>query len=241
MSALPASASPLYEKVKAYILGNISSGDWPSDRRIPSENELSAALGTSRMTVNRALRELTDAGVLLRVQGVGTFIAAPKAQSDLLEINNIAAEIAARGHRHRCEVVTLERIPATSDLRRSFEASALAEVFHSVVVHHENDVAVQFEERFVNPLLVPDYGAQDFTRMTTYDYLVSVTPITELEHVISAISADAEVAARLHIHPGAPCLLLQRRTWSGEQVATVNRLIYVGDRYSLGSRRKTGR
>ncbi|AWK89401.1 histidine utilization repressor [Azospirillum thermophilum] len=241
MSALPAAASPLYEKVKSYILGNISSGDWPADRRIPSENELSAALGISRMTINRALRELSDAGVLVRVQGVGTFIAAPKAQSDLLEINNIAEEIARRGHRHRAEVVTLERIPLPPDLRLSFESGDVTEVFHSVVVHYENDLAVQLEERFVNPLLVPDYGAQDFGRMTTYDYLVSVTPITELEHVISAISADAAIAAHLHIAPGAPCLLLHRRTWSGDRVATVNRLIYAGDRYALGSRRKTGR
>lgn len=241
MSALPTAASPLYEKVKAYILGNIGSGNWPSDRRIPSENELSAELGISRMTVNRALRELTDVGVLVRVQGVGTFIAAPKAQSDLLEIADIAREIAQRGHRHRAEVVTLERVPLPPDLRLAFETSAAQEVFHSVVVHYENDVAVQWEERFVNPLLVPDYDMQDFSRRTTYDHLVAATPITELEHVISAISADAEVAAHLRIAVGAPCLLLRRRTWTGDQVATVNRLIYVGDRYALGSRRKTGR
>ncbi|TIP32090.1 MAG: GntR family transcriptional regulator, partial [Mesorhizobium sp.] len=71
MSALPDTASPLYEKVKEYILTNIGTGKWSKDRKLPSENEFVAALGVSRMTVHRALRELTSAGFLIRLQGVG--------------------------------------------------------------------------------------------------------------------------------------------------------------------------
>ncbi|TIW30662.1 MAG: GntR family transcriptional regulator, partial [Mesorhizobium sp.] len=101
MIRLPETAGPLYEKVKDYVLGNIGSGKWPKDRRLPSENELVSTLGVSRMTVHRALRELTSEGHLLRIQGVGTFVAPPKPQSALIEIRNIAGEIAARGARHR--------------------------------------------------------------------------------------------------------------------------------------------
>ncbi|RUY09009.1 GntR family transcriptional regulator, partial [Mesorhizobium sp. M7A.F.Ca.CA.004.12.1.1] len=103
MITLPDTASPLYEKVKDYILANIGTGRWGKDRKLPSENELVASLGVSRMTVHRALRELTSAGFLIRLQGVGTFIAPPRPQSTLIEINNIAAEIVERGNRHRSE------------------------------------------------------------------------------------------------------------------------------------------
>ncbi|MGO4843176.1 GntR family transcriptional regulator, partial [Rhizobiaceae sp. 2RAB30] len=63
-SGLPDAASPLYEQGKDYVLKNIGSGEWSKDQRLPSENELVTALGVSRMTVNRALRELTSEGYL---------------------------------------------------------------------------------------------------------------------------------------------------------------------------------
>ncbi|MDC6679410.1 GntR family transcriptional regulator, partial [Leclercia adecarboxylata] len=78
MANLPDAAGPLYEKVKEYILRNVSTGVWAREQRIPSENELVATLGVSRMTVHRALRELTSEGFLVRIQGVGTFVAAPR-------------------------------------------------------------------------------------------------------------------------------------------------------------------
>jgi GntR family histidine utilization transcriptional repressor len=236
MSRLPDAASPLYEKVKDYVLANIENGAWRRDARLPSENDLVQSLGVSRMTINRALRELTIAGVLVRVQGVGTFVAAPKPRSALLEIANIAAEIAARGHAHRAAVLALDRFVPESEILASFEFPGARPVLHSLVLHFEDERPVQLEERFVNPDLVPDYLSQDFTAVTTYDYLQGVTPLTEIEHVISAVAADADSAAHLGIEVGEPCLLLHRRTWTGTVVATVNRLTYAGKRTSLGSR-----
>ncbi len=233
---LPDAASPLYERVKEYILHNIGNGSWPKNRRLPSENELVASLGVSRMTVHRALRELSSAGFLTRIQGVGTFVAVQKPRSGLLEINNIAAEIAARGNRHSSKVVLMEKVTTQNDLIKAFEFDRRHKVFHSIVVHFENDMPVQVEERFVNPDLVPSYDEQDFSTKTTFDYLMQNTPVTELEHLISAIAADADVAEHLQLAPGEPCLLLQRRTWSGAAVATVSHLTYVGSRYVLGGR-----
>jgi GntR family histidine utilization transcriptional repressor len=236
MITLPNTASPLYEKVKDYILHNIGSGAWPSNQRLPSENDLVASLGVSRMTVHRALRELSSVGLLTRVQGVGTFVSTPKPRSGLLEINNIAAEITERGQRHASKVVLVETITTPSYLTKAFEFEGRRKVFHSVVVHFENEDPVQHEERFVNPDLVPAYDKQDYSKKTTFDYLMQSTPVTELEHLISAIPADANLAGHLKVAIGEPCLLLQRRTWSGTAVATVSRLVYVGSRYSLGTR-----
>lgn len=238
MSALPEAASPLYERVKTYIVGHIADGRWSRDQRLPSENDLVQSLGVSRMTVNRALTELTREGVLKRVAGVGTFVAAPPARSALVEVANIPAEIGARGRRHRADVLALERVAPPAAVLASFEFEAARDVFHSRIVHYEDDVPVQFEERFVNPDLAPDYDRQDFTRISTLDYLQGVTALTEIEHVVSAIAADEAMARHLHLEPGEPCLLLHRRTWTGLLVATVNRLVYAGSRHSLGSRYK---
>ena len=77
---------PLYRKVKKVIKQRIVSGEWPPEDRIPSENDLVASLGVSRMTVHRALRELTTEGYLTRVQGVGTFVSPRKPVAGILEI-----------------------------------------------------------------------------------------------------------------------------------------------------------
>ena len=87
--------------MKDHILENIRSGDWAPGARVPSENELVEHFSISRMTANRALRELTADGFLSRVPGVGTFVREQPPRSSLLELRNIAEEIAARGHVHR--------------------------------------------------------------------------------------------------------------------------------------------
>lgn len=233
---LPETAGPLYEKVKDYVLANISSGKWGRNHKLPSEHDLVAAFGVSRMTVHRALRELTSEGYLLRIQGVGTFVAPPKPQSTLIEVANIASEIRERGGRHAARVILLETIQPGPELVAAFELKRRIVIAHSVVVHYENEVPVQLEERFVNTELAPDYEKQDFAMITTYDYLQRSTPLTEVEHVISAVTADRETARLLALDAGEPCLLLHRRTWSDAVVATVNKLTYAGSRYSLGSR-----
>jgi GntR family histidine utilization transcriptional repressor len=91
--------APLYAGVKQMILDRIHSGEWPPKYRVPSENELVAELGVSKMTANRALRELASEGELVRIQGVGSFVAERKGYSALFEVRNIAEEIAERGIR----------------------------------------------------------------------------------------------------------------------------------------------
>lgn len=162
-SALPA---PLYAQLKQMIAQQIRTGAWPAHYRVPSESELVQELGYSRMTVNRALRELTAEGLLVRMQGVGTFVAQPKARSALFSVNNIADEITARGHRHHSRVVRLVEEPAGSEQAAALDIREGQPVFHSLIVHFEDDVPIQLEDRYVNVRLAPDYLKQDFTQHT---------------------------------------------------------------------------
>ena len=85
--------TPLYARVKTYIVEQIRSGALKAGSRVPSENELVESFGISRMTANRALNELTTEGMLARVPGVGTFVKEATPRSSLLELRNIADEI----------------------------------------------------------------------------------------------------------------------------------------------------
>jgi len=228
--------APLYARVKQMICRQIDDGTWPPHHRVPSESELVNELGVSRMTVNRALRELTADGYLVRMQGVGTFVAEPKGQAALFEVHNIAEEITARGHAHRCEVIALGEELAGSERALALDVREGQRVFHSLIVHYENDVPVQIEDRYVNASVAPDYLKQDFTQQTPHAYLSQVAPLTEGEHVVEAILADADECRLLLIERSEPCLLIRRRTWSGRNTVTSARLLYPGSRYRLEGR-----
>jgi GntR family transcriptional regulator, histidine utilization repressor len=225
--------APLYERIKNLILTQIASGGWAAAQRIPSENELVRRVGASRMTVNRALRELTDAGYLVRVQGVGTFVADRRAQGHPLAIRNIADEILARGHLHTAQVMSLERCTATAQLAGRFNLRAGHELFHSRMVHRENGLPIQLEDRYVNPAVAPGYLEQDFTVTTPNAYLMQVAPVQTVEHIVQAARTDTATAQLLQMDATEPCLVLQRRTWTQGAVATAVTLSHPASRFEL--------
>ena len=230
---------PLYAKVKDHILENIRNGAWEPGQRVPSENELVESFGISRMTANRALRELTAEGFLSRVPGVGTFVRAAPALSSLMELRNIAEEIEQRGHRYSSRVLTKASVAANPALAEEFEERDIARLFHIVIVHEENGVPVQLEDRYVNPAVVPDFLSRDFTRTTPTAVLLEATPVDELEHTVEAALPTTEQQRLMGIGPLEPCLALHRRSWSKGKVATVATLTYPASRYALYSRYRT--
>lgn len=167
------------------------------------------------------------------MQGVGTFVAEPKGQSALFEIHSIEAEILARDHKYSCRIIKLEEIQASSALASELNISLGAPVFHSIIVHLENDVPVQIEDRYVNALAAPDYLQQNFLSITPHDYLSQVAPLTQGEHIVEAIEADERAARLLQINVGASCLLITRRTWSQSFIVTSTKLLFPGHRYKL--------
>src|SRR6476661_6484368 len=116
-------------------MGEIASGRWKEGDLVPSEQALVRQFGVSRMTVNRAVRELTAEQVLTRRQGAGTFVAPRKFEATLLEIRNIADEIRSRGRSHRSRAQLLEQARPGDALAAQFELAPGTPLFHSVIVH----------------------------------------------------------------------------------------------------------
>ena len=231
MSAIPL---PLYEQVKAHVLTRIRSGEWRPGARVPSEHELVRELGVSRMTANRALRELMRSGVLSRVAGVGTFVADFRAAGHPLQIRNIAEEIESRGHRHRAEVIRLEPVEPDAEVRARLALTRDEHhVFHSLLVHFEQDKPLQVEDRYVNPRLAPDYLHAEFARLTPYEYLMEVAPLQRVEHTVRAMMPGPDVATLLELAAAEPALLIERVTWSRGSRASFARLYHPGSTFEL--------
>ncbi len=231
MSVVPL---PLYEQVKAHVLSRIRSGEWRPGARVPSEHELVRELRVSRMTANRALRELMRSGILSRIAGVGTFVADFKAAGHPLQIRNIAEEIQSRGHKHRAQVLTLERVEPSEEVRARLALSRQERhVFHSVLVHFEQDRPLQVEDRFVNPTLAPEYLQAPLASQTPYEYLMEVAPLQRVEHTVRAVVPAARIAKLLELGSGEPALLIERVTFSRGSRASFAFLYHPGSTFEL--------
>lgn len=226
-----------YRQAKAFVLAKVRSGEWKPGNLIPSENKLTVELGMSRMTVNRALRELTDEGELVRVSGVGTFVASPKPQSSLIKIANIADEIQARGHRYSFQILSLARESASLNVAAALNLRTGSSVHHLICLHFEDDVPVQLEDRYVNAQLVPEFLQQPFGEgLQPAQYLLNTIAADDIEHIVDAVLPTPEEIQQLQISENDPCLVLTRRTWSENQGVTFVRLVHPSSRYRLGSR-----
>lgn len=228
-----ARTAPAYQRIKDHVLQQIRGGAWTEGMLIPTELVLCKQFGVSRMTVHRALRELTADQVLLRYQGSGTYVAPAKIPSTLIEIRSIAQDIRDRGHRHSCHVLRLERTTVSTTQAQRFHLPVGAPLFHSIIVHYENAEPIQLEDRVVDARRLPDYLQQDWTRTTPNEYLMRAAPEPTGRYTIEVKLPPPGVAGPLDIPAEQPCLVLDRTTFSGGTFASQAVMWYPGNRYKL--------
>ncbi|GLR04356.1 histidine utilization repressor [Vibrio hyugaensis] len=231
-------SAPLYKQIKQFILDKIDSGEWMVGHRIATEFELTEQFGVSRMTVNKAIRDLVNEGKLQRRPRLGTFVCDPeeKSESPLLDIRNIADEISNRGREHHSEVLQQIAIKADDDIAIKLGVMLGTTVFYSEIIHYEDQTPIQLELRWINSQYAPSYLQQDFTSMTPNQYLSNNCPLSAIEHTVEAIAPDGRVKQDLKMQADEPCLLLNRRTWSQDKLVSTALLYHPGNKYKLSSK-----
>ena len=238
---------PAYQRIKNAILDNIHSGKWQAGNAISTEMALATEFGVSRMTVNRALKELSEERVLERRQGSGTFVAQQQFNHTFVEVRNIAEDLKSANRDYEAKVVSKRAVTASlldDELRRKFGIDEMATVTHTdasdapilyevKIIHIADGEPIQFEERWVDAEKVPHFIDQDFTVVNTSDYLVAKIPLESGSYTIRALAAPVEVADVLQIAPQSPTLVLHRQTYSAGQVVTFVKMWHAGDRYQF--------
>jgi len=249
---------PAYQQIKNAILDNIHSGKWQAGKAISTEMALAEEFGVSRMTVNRALKELSEERVLERRQGSGTFVTQQQFNHTFVEVRNIAQDLKSANRDYQAQVVSkrgitatmlndglrrkfgLEKVAKTSELKSATDINAsenidseAAVLYEVKIIHFADGQPIQFEERWVDALKVPKFIEQDFSVVNTSDYLIAKSPLERGSYTIRALAAPDEIAALLKISPQSPTLVLCRQTYSAGQVLTFVKMWHAGERYQF--------
>jgi GntR family histidine utilization transcriptional repressor len=222
-----------YARVKAWLKDGLSRGRWPAGALMPSEAELVERFDVSRMTVNRALRELQAEGLLVRRQGKGTFAAERHRVASRLSIRDLHEEIESGGHAHSATVHLAREETATPALAERLGLQPGGPVFHTRIVHRRDGQPLQCEDRYVNPAAAPGYLGVDFTTITPTHYLLEVAPFWEAQYSIEAAAPTPEEARLLGIGVREPCLIVVRRTEDRQRPITLARLVHPGGLYTI--------
>ncbi len=226
----------LHQRILNDIEGKIVSGEWPPGHRLPFEVDLAAQYDCSRMTVNKVMTQLAKGGLIERRKKSGSFVTQPQAQSAVLEINDIEAEVRSLNLPYSFTLKRRELRKATDADVRLLEVATGTRVLAMTCIHFAGPRQFCVEERLINLANVPEAATADFTGTAPGQWLIGQVPWSTAEHRIRAVSAAAEMASMLGISKGAACLVVERRTWSGLGPITHVRLTYPGDTHALVAR-----
>lgn len=228
----------LNQRIRGDIEKKIRSGKWPPGHRIPFEHELVVQYDCSRMTVNKALTTLAEAGMIERRRRAGSFVSRPHPYIEqvALDIPDIPVEVAKRGHVYRFQLLGRRLRKPRRRMEHEMQIAEGGQLIALQSLHLADEMPFALEERVVNPVAVPQVLEQDFKGTAPGSWLLEHVPWTHAQHRISAVGANEAQAELLRVPSGTACLMLDRQTWRGERPVTFVRQVFVGDSYDLVAR-----
>ena len=235
-AAVASEPDTLHRRIRAEIERRILSGEWRPGDRIPFEHELMEHYGCARMTVNKAIASLAEAGLIIRRRRAGSFVAQPRIHSVVLEIPDIQAKITARSEQYGLQLLSRSLRKASATRPGEKALAGKGELLVLRCLHLANGRPFALEDRLISLSAVPDARNIDFSVESPGTWLLGHVPWTQAEHRISAINADADIAALLDVEARTACLALERQTWRATEHITHVRQIFPGAHYDLIAR-----
>lgn len=222
-----------YRRIKESLLGRIRAGEWRPGDTIPGEETLAVDYGCARATVHRALRELAEAGLVERRPRLGTRIAVPPTRVLAFEVPRIDDEVRRAGASYGYRLLGRRMRSADLAARERLELPSGARALHVTCLHSANASPYQYERRWINLAAVPAAREASFSEQAPGLWLLENVPWTDVEHVLSACNADAEVATLLDIEAGDALFSVERRTWLDRTVVTWATFLYPGQHFRM--------
>jgi GntR family transcriptional regulator len=230
----PGSPVPKYFQLREILLDLIEGNELPIGSAIPSERELCARYGLSRMTVRQAVDHLVSEGRLHRVPGKGTFVARPKIEMTL-RLTSFTEDVRARGMEPGARDLDRRVVAASTHLARQLGIRPGDRVHFIERLRTADGEPLCIERAHIPVALAPDLDRHDLTDRSLYALLETVYGIVfdAGELTIDAGVADPGDADLLRLPRGGAVLLLQHRSFAAGVCAELGVSTYRADRYQI--------
>ena len=200
-----------WEAIRDDVRARIAAREWVPGGLIPGEAALAASYGVARATVNRALRELAETGLVERRRKAGTRVAQGAARRAVLSIPVIREQVEALGKAHSFQILTLAEVTAPKVVLDAMRLAADRTLLHIVTLHRADGRPHALETRWLNLAAVPG-PLPDLMRITVNEWLLQTVPYATGEIVFAAEPAGADEARHLDCAPGAALFVTERVT-----------------------------
>ena len=221
------SAIANWQDLQAEILNRNHSRQWKPGELIPNEVDLADEFGCARATVNRALRAVAEAGLLERRRKAGTRVAVHPVRKATLSIPLIRHQIEERGQSYGYTLIRCQNVLPAPEIRAQMALRKAAKVLHVRALYLADGAPFVYEDRWINPLAVPDIKSVDLATESANEWLVVNAPFTDGDIAFSATAADAVAAKMLEIDPGTAVFTVERSTWNQDRSITLVRLTFA--------------
>jgi GntR family histidine utilization transcriptional repressor len=215
-----------WQAVQTEVLRRIRAHIWRPGDSIPHEEALAEEFGCARATVNRALRQLAEDGLLDRRRKAGTRVTLNPSRKAKLDIPVLRVEIEGKGMRYFHELVSREIAAPPLAARARLQAKQGEEHLHLVALHLGDDAPYVYEDRWINLTAVPKARKVDFTEISANEWLVRNVPFEGGEIAFSAVVATKRDAGILHCAQGDGLMAIDRITRRSGHVVTAVRQIF---------------
>ncbi|MEO7578009.1 MAG: GntR family transcriptional regulator [Massilia sp.] len=225
---------PLYVQIKERLRGQILDGSYQPHQQLPSEAEMIAALGVSRITVRQALSDLENEGLIFRVHGKGSFVSKPKAFQDLGRLEGFGEAMRSKGYETFSRVLGMRNLTPPPHVRERLGLGKRAHVTELRRLRFLNREPISLDVSYLPLALGQKLARHDLATRDVFAILENDLGL-QLGHAdlqIGAALADAALAAHLQVPEGSSVLCIERTTHSADGVPIdYENLFYRGDAF----------
>lgn len=216
-----------FRDIKREVFRRIRNDEWGPGTLLPGEVELAAEFGCARATVNRAMQELSDDGIIERRRKGGSRVKLAPIRQVTFEIPLVRSEVESSGSEYRYELISSTARKAPKWLQARLDLSVDNPVLHVTCLHYANGKPFQYEDRWINLTAVPLAADANFAAISPNEWLVGEVPYTNAEVRFSATSADSKTSKYLNTKIAQPIFLAERTTWLAGTPVTNVRLYFT--------------
>jgi len=233
------SVIPLYYQIQQSLLDRIKSGDLKTGDSIPSEQEIAARLGVSRMTARQALKSLCGLGVAYSLRGKGTFVSGIKLEKNFRKVQSFTEEMQGLGHEPSSKVLEFKVIPSPPDVALALCLAPEEPVIHLLRLRLADAAPMGIEGSYLAHRLCPDLLASYDPQTSLYAFLWEQYNLRVMvaDETIEAGAASPEESRLLRIPSKSPVFFFTRISYvSPDRAAEYVKSTYRADRYKIVNR-----